>query len=48
LVRNEAPRFELLTLAAFLVPLIVLGIYPAPILVLISSTVKSLTGLGLV
>jgi len=48
LVRNEAPKFELLTLAAFLVPLIILGIYPAPILVLISSTVKSLTGLGLV
>jgi len=48
LVRNEAPAFEVLTLAAFLVPLILLGIYPAPILLLIKSTVQNLTGLGLV
>ena len=45
--RNEAPKFELLTLATFLVPLILLGIYPAPILLLINSTVRSLTGLAL-
>lgn len=45
--KNEAPKFELLTLATFLVPLILLGIYPAPILLLIDSTVKSFTGLGL-
>jgi len=48
LLRNEAPKFELLTLAAFLVPLILLGIYPAPVLLLIRSTVDNLTGLGLV
>ena len=48
LLRNEAPKFELLTLAAFLVPLILLGIYPSPILLLIRSTVDNLTGLGLV
>ncbi len=45
--RNEAPMFELLTLAAFLLPLLLLGIYPAPMLLLIESTVKNLTGLGL-
>jgi len=46
-VKNEAPVFELLTLAAFLVPLILLGIYPAPILSLVGSTVEKLAGLGL-
>lgn len=46
-VPNEAPTFELLTLALFLVPLIILGIYPAPILLPIESTIKSLVGLGL-
>jgi NADH:ubiquinone oxidoreductase subunit 4 (subunit M) len=45
--RNEAPTYELLTLAAFLAPLLLLGLFPAPILLLIDSTVKSLTGLGL-
>ena len=45
--RNEAPTYELLTLAAFLAPLLLLGVFPAPILLLIDSTVKSLTGLGL-
>jgi len=44
---NEAPAFELLTLAAFLVPLIVLGIYPAPVLLPIESTVRGLASLGL-
>ena len=47
LTQNEAPTFELLTLAMFLVPLILLGIYPAPILLPINSTVRSLAGLGL-
>jgi len=45
--RNEAPVYELLTLTAFLVPLLLLGMYPAPILSLISSTVGSLARLGL-
>lgn len=45
---NEAPTFELLTLAAFLVPLILLGIYPARIFLLIKSTVQNVTSLGLV
>jgi NADH-quinone oxidoreductase subunit M len=45
--RNEAPAYELLTLAAFLVPLLLLGLFPAPVLSLIDSTVRSLTGLGL-
>ena len=47
LTGGEAPRFELLTLAIFLVPLLLLGIYPAPILQVINSTVQSLTRLGL-
>ena len=46
--RNEAPAFELLTLAVFLAPLILLGLYPAPVLLLIESTVEHLSGLGLV
>jgi len=46
-VRNEAPAFELLTLAAFLIPLLILGLYPAPILLLINSTVQGLTALSL-
>jgi NADH-quinone oxidoreductase subunit M len=47
LTRSEAPRFELLTLATFLVPLLLLGIYPAPILAVINSTVQTLARLGL-
>jgi NADH-quinone oxidoreductase subunit M len=47
LTGGEAPRFELLTLAIFLVPLLLLGIYPAPILQVINSTVQSLVRLGL-
>ena len=47
LTRSEAPRFELVTLAIFLVPLLLLGIYPAPILVVINSTVQTLARLGL-
>jgi len=47
LAGNEAPRFELLTLALFLVPLLLLGIYPAPLLLIINSTVQSLARLGL-
>lgn len=48
IVPKEAPIFELATVGAFLVPLVLLGVYPAPILVLIDSTVKRLVGLGLV
>lgn len=48
IARNDAAAFELVTIATFLVPAIFVGLYPAPILVLIDSTVKSLTGLGLV
>ena len=47
LTGSEAPKFELLTLAIFLVPLLLLGIYPAPILQVINSTVESLARLGL-
>jgi NADH-quinone oxidoreductase subunit M len=47
LIWNEAPRFELWALAAFLVPLLLLGIYPAPLLAIIDSTVRSLSSLGL-
>ena len=47
LTKNEAPVFELLALASFLVPLILLGLYPAPLLAIIDSTVRSLTSLGL-
>jgi NADH-quinone oxidoreductase subunit M len=42
--RNEAPAFELLTLAVFLVPLLLLGLYPAPILQVINSAVQSFAG----
>ncbi len=45
--RNEAPWFELLTLAAFLVPLLILGLSPGPMLSLIDSTVRTLASLGL-
>jgi NADH-quinone oxidoreductase subunit M len=48
LTGTEAPRFELLTLATFLAPLLLFGIYPAPLFLLIDRTVKSLVGLGLV
>jgi len=47
-VRTEAPVYELLTLAAFLAPLLLLGIYPAPVLSVINSTVSGLARLGLV
>ena len=47
LIRNEAPRFELWALAAFLVPLLLLGIYPAPLLAIIDSTIRGLASLGL-
>ena len=47
LIRNEAPRYELWALAAFLVPLLLLGIYPAPLLAIIDSTIRSLASLGL-
>jgi NADH-quinone oxidoreductase subunit M len=45
---REAPLFELVALAIFLVPLLLFGIYPAPILQVIDSTVRSLASLGLV
>jgi NADH:ubiquinone oxidoreductase subunit 4 (subunit M) len=45
---REAPVFELVALAIFLVPLLLFGIYPAPILQVIDSTVRSLASLGLV
>jgi NADH-quinone oxidoreductase subunit M len=47
-VPREAPSFELVTVAACIVPLLLLGIYPAPLFLLIDRTVKSLAGLGLV
>jgi len=46
--QNEAPTFELVTLAVFLIPLLLLGIYPSPLLLMINSTVRSLAYLGLV
>lgn len=48
MARNEAPAFELLTLAVFLVPLLLFGVYPAPMLSLINSTISGLERLGLV
>jgi NADH-quinone oxidoreductase subunit M len=48
LTGREAPTFELLTLATFLAPLLLFGIYPAPMLSVINSTVQSLARLGLV
>jgi NADH-quinone oxidoreductase subunit M len=48
IARNEAPTFELVTLAIFLIPLIFFGLYPGPIILAIDATVKSLSGLGLV
>jgi len=45
---KEAPTYELMTLASFLAPLLLLGIYPAPILSVINATVQNLTRLGLV
>jgi NADH:ubiquinone oxidoreductase subunit 4 (subunit M) len=47
-VKREAPAFELVTLTVFLIPLFLLGIYPAPILQVIDSTVRSLANLRLV
>ena len=44
-VKREAPIFELVTLVVFLVPLFLFGIYPAPILRVIDSTVRSLASL---
>jgi NADH-quinone oxidoreductase subunit M len=46
--RNEAPTFELVTLALFIIPLIFFGLYPGPIILAIDATVKTLSGLGLV
>ncbi len=42
MVSREAPFYTLLTLAAFLVPLLIFGIYPAPILGVIMPAVQSL------
>jgi NADH-quinone oxidoreductase subunit M len=42
---HEAPYYTLLTLAAFLVPLLIFGLYPAPLWGIISSTVKAVPGL---
>jgi NADH-quinone oxidoreductase subunit M len=39
---REAPYYTLITLAAFLIPLIVLGIYPAPLLSVILPAVQSI------
>ena len=47
MTKNEAPTFELLALAAFLVPLLLFGIYPAPMLSIIDSTITSMERLGL-
>ncbi len=43
--QREAPYYTLLTLAAFLVPLLIFGLYPAPLWGIISSTVKAVPGL---
>jgi NADH-quinone oxidoreductase subunit M len=37
---REAPAYTLITLAAFLVPLLILGLYPAPLLTHIIPTVQ--------
>lgn len=37
---REAPTYTLITLAAFLVPLLILGLYPAPLLAVITPAVK--------
>lgn len=42
LSRREAPWYTLATLAAFLVPLIILGLYPAPLLQIIINAVQSI------
>jgi NADH-quinone oxidoreductase subunit M len=42
---HEAPYYTLLTLAAFLVPLLIFGLYPAPLWGIISSTVRAVPGL---
>jgi NADH-quinone oxidoreductase subunit M len=47
-VGAEAPSFELLTVATCIFPLLLLGIYPAPLFLLIDRTVRGLVGLGLV
>jgi NADH-quinone oxidoreductase subunit M len=47
-VEKEAPSFELVTVAACILPILLLGIYPAPIFLLIDRTVRGLIGLGLV
>jgi NADH-quinone oxidoreductase subunit M len=42
MVSREAPYYTLLTLAAFLVPLLILGIYPSPLLSVILPAVQHL------
>ena len=42
---REAPLYTLLTLTAFLVPLLVFGLYPAPLLGIINSTARVVPGL---
>jgi len=42
LTRREAPWYTLATLAAFLVPLLILGLYPAPLLRIIINAVQSI------
>jgi proton-translocating NADH-quinone oxidoreductase chain M len=43
---NEASYFTLLTAAAFLIPLFILGVYPAPLLAVITPTVQRIPSLG--
>jgi NADH-quinone oxidoreductase subunit M len=38
---REAPSYTLITLAAFLVPLLILGLYPAPLLGVIIPAIQS-------
>jgi NADH-quinone oxidoreductase subunit M len=40
--RHDAPTYMLVTLAVFLVPLLVLGFYPAPLLGVINSAVRAI------
>jgi NADH-quinone oxidoreductase subunit M len=42
-VSRDAPYYTLITLGAFLVPLLILGIYPAPLLGVIAPAVQNLT-----